>query len=51
MVCEWVQRLAKDYYALIEPYVYEKDELAEILQTLSMVLEASAELQAKGVTL
>jgi hypothetical protein len=51
VVCEWVQRLARDYYALIEPYVYEKDELAEILQTLSMVLEASAELQAKGVTL
>lgn len=51
MICEWVQRLAKDYYSLIEPYVYEKDELAEILQTLSLVLDASAELETKGVTL
>jgi hypothetical protein len=51
LVCDWIQKLTKNYYLLIESYVYEKDELAEILQTLSIVLEASAEMQSKGVTL
>jgi hypothetical protein len=34
-VGEWIKKIAKSYYSLIESYIYEKDELSDILAALN----------------
>jgi hypothetical protein len=41
VLCEWIRLVTKNFYLLIESYVYEKEELSDILEALSIVLEAS----------
>lgn len=36
---------------MIEPCIYEKEELQEVLEDLEVVLESSSELESKGVNL
>ena len=46
-----MSRLTRKYYRLIESYIYEKDELSDILLALNANLEKSTELESKGVSL
>lgn len=38
---DWIKRLTKKYYALIETYIFEKEELSDILAALNANLEKS----------
>jgi hypothetical protein len=50
-ISEWIKKLTKKYYSLIESYIYEKEELSDILAALNANLEKSTELEDKGISL
>lgn len=48
---KFLSELCKEFYQVVEPCVYEKEELSEVLEALEIILESSAELESKGVNL
>ena len=49
--CEWVAKIVKSYYLVVEEHIYAKEELADILKSLSAIMEAAGELDTTGFSI
>ena len=48
---DWIKKVTKKFYSVVQSHIYEKDQLAEILKSLNIILMKSMELELKGISL
>lgn len=51
IIPKFISDFTKEFYQTIEPCVYEREELSEVLEALEAILESSTELESKGIDL